>query len=141
MTKLLVVSVFVLVPLTASAQTASSTPDPPGARQDRLQGLLDVGDVMGMDVRNELDKTVGVVENLLIDPNTGWVSHVVVRSGGVLGIGGKLVVVPWNELKVAIAGEGKKPVAKMVEAKLETAPPYDRLADRERPPSASPGAR
>ncbi len=96
-----------------------------------------------MRIKNDLDKDIGTVENLLIDPKTGKVSQVVVGVGGVLGVGEKKVVVPWNDLKVALTTDGKKPVAKMNEAKLEAAPRYERSASAERDrssssPSASP---
>ena len=95
-----------------------------------------------MRIKNDLDKDIGTVENLLIDPKTGKVSQVVVGVGGVLGVGEKKVV-PWNDLEVALTTDGKKPVAKMNEARLEAASRYERSASAERDrssssPSASP---
>jgi PRC-barrel domain len=40
------------------------------------------------------------VESLLIDPQTGKVSEVVIGVGGVLGIAEKRVVVPWSDLQL-----------------------------------------
>ena len=113
----MVVHALVIGPLVASAQTGAipSTPE-----------LIQARDMIGMDVRSELDKTIGVVENLLIEPNTGRVDEVVVRTGGVFGVGGKLVVVPWRDLNIALARDGTKLVATMIEARLEAAPLYER---------------
>ena len=113
----MVVHALVIGPLVASAQTPAipSTPE-----------LIQARDMIGMDVRNELDKTIGVVETLLIEPNTGSVDEVVVRTGGVFGVGGKRVVVPWSDLNIALTRDGAKPVATMIEARLEAARPFER---------------
>jgi len=149
---------LVIAPLAASAQTSTT----PGARDSKPsdtsrssttgkdagpawkndQNPVEARDIIGMRIKNDLDKDIGTVENLLIDPKTGKVSQVVVGVGGVLGVGEKKVV-PWNDLKVALTTDGKKPVAKMNEAKLEAAPRYERSASAERDrssssPSASP---
>jgi len=133
----IMIGAFVLVPLAASAQS-STTPSTRETKQsDQSQNLIEARDIIGMHIRNELDKTVGTVENFLIDPKTGKVSQVVVGLGGVLGVGEKKVAVPWSDLKVAMTTDGKKPTATMNEAKLEAAPRYER--DRTRSsPSASP---
>jgi len=139
----IMVLALVLAPLAASAQT-SPAPSARDAKQaDQSQNLIEARDIIGMQIKNELDKTVGTVENLLIDPKTGKVNQVVVGLGGVLGVGEKKVVVPWSDLKVAMTTDGKKPTATMNEAKLEAAPRYDRSAAAERDrtrssPSASP---
>ena len=130
----MILRALVIGPLAASAQipTIPSTPD---ARADRPRELIEARAMIGMDVRSELDKTIGVVENLLIDPTTGRIDAVVVRNGGVMGIGGKLVVVPWTDLNIAIATDGAKPIATTLEATLEAARAYERNVAS---PSASP---
>jgi sporulation protein YlmC with PRC-barrel domain len=130
MKKLLVsviLPVLVVAPITAAAQR---------------QNLVDTRDLIGMRIKSDLDKDLGAVESLLIDPQTGKVSEVVVGVGGVLGIAEKRVVVPWSDLQLGVTTDGSKLVAKMNEAKLEAAPRYDRSAsaarDRASSPSASP---
>lgn len=119
---IMVVPALVVIPLAASPQTSTT----PGTRETKessqSQNLIQARDIIGMHIKNELDKTVGTVDNLLIDPKTGKVSHVVARLGGVLGVGEKKVVVPWNDLKIAMTTDGKKPTA-TIAAKLEAALP------------------
>ena len=65
----------------------------------------------------------------------------VIGLSGVAGVGEKKVVVPWSELKFAPVTEAKKNAITMDEAKLESAPRYDRTAARsDVAPAASPRA-
>jgi sporulation protein YlmC with PRC-barrel domain len=102
--------------------------------------LSEARTVLGMRIRNEQGRDVGEIDNLLIDTQNGRISHVVVGVGGFMGVGEKKVVVPWSDLK--IASDGKQPVATLEQAKLESAPRWDRLVSDEierTGPSASPG--
>ncbi|HEX3179374.1 MAG TPA: PRC-barrel domain-containing protein [Methylomirabilota bacterium] len=104
-------------------------------------GLHESSDIIGTHIKNMDGKDVGKIEKLLIDPQTGKVSDAVVSLGGVLGVGGKNVVVPWSDLKMAKADhEGRKATITMDQAKLDSAPRYERTAraDRDRSPAASP---
>ena len=102
--------------------------------------LLAAGDIIGMWIKSELDKTVGTVADVLIDPNTGRVTGVIVGLGGVLGVDEKTVVIPWDDLYAGLRMDGPKLTAMMNEAKLEAAPRYEggASAERDRAPSASP---
>jgi sporulation protein YlmC with PRC-barrel domain len=61
--------------------------------------------IIGTEVRNAEGKKIGTVKDLVIDdPQSGRISQVVIAVGGVLGVGDKLFVVPYGELK-ADAGE------------------------------------
>jgi sporulation protein YlmC with PRC-barrel domain len=127
----LVTFAFVCVPGVVSAQT----PAPPRAPQPvwRELGLSEMRHVLGMPVRNEQGREVGEIDNLLIDTHDGRISYVVIGLGGFMGVGEKKVVVPWTDLK--IASDGKRNVATLEQAKLESAPRWDRVAT----PSAPPG--
>ena len=137
------VSVIVLcgsmcAPLATYAQPATA-PRPPQPIWREL-GLSEARNVLGMRVRNEQGRDVGEIDNLLIDTQTGRISHVVVAVGGFMGVGEKKVVVPWSDL--AIASDGKRSIATLSQGKLETAPRWDRLVTDDgapTPPSASPG--
>lgn len=119
---IMVVPALVVIPLAASPQTSTTPGTPETKESSQPQNLIQARDIIGMHIKNELDKTVGTIDNLLIDPKTGKVSHVVARLGGVLGVGEKKVVVPWNDLKISMTTDGKKPTA-TIEAKLEAAQP------------------
>jgi sporulation protein YlmC with PRC-barrel domain len=101
--------------------------------------LSEARNVLGMRVRNEQGRDVGEIDNLLIDTQTGRISHVVVTVGGFMGVGEKKVVVPWSDL--TIASDGRRPVATLPQTKLDGAPRWDRLVGggERTTPSASPG--
>jgi sporulation protein YlmC with PRC-barrel domain len=136
----LVVLALVCGPLVASAQPpAPPAPTRPIWRELRLS---EARNVLGMRIKNEQGRDVGEIDNLLIDTQNGRISHVVVAVGGFMGVGEKKVVVPWSDLR--IASDGKTSVATLDQAKLESAPRWDRIVrgDHEpAAPSASPTAR
>ena len=49
--------------------------------------------------RNANQESLGKIDDLAIDQNTGEVRYVVLSFGGTMGIGGKLLPVPWIVLK------------------------------------------
>jgi sporulation protein YlmC with PRC-barrel domain len=136
----LVVLALVCAPLVASAQPpAPPAPTRPIWRELRLS---EARNVLGMRIKNEQGRDVGEIDNLLIDTQNGRISHVVVAVGGFMGVGEKKVVVPWSDLR--IASDGKTSVATLDQAKLESAPRWDRIVrgDHEpAAPSASPTVR
>ena len=136
----LVLPALVCAPLVASAPPqAPPAPTRPIWRELRLS---EARNVLGMRIKNEQGRDVGEIDNLLIDTQNGRISHVVVAVGGFMGVGEKKVVVPWSDLR--IASEGKTSVATLDQAKLESAPRWDRVVwgDREPgAPSASPTAK
>ncbi|HEY7520055.1 MAG TPA: PRC-barrel domain-containing protein [Methylomirabilota bacterium] len=152
-----IAALVVATPLMASAQT--STPparpaDRPASDRDVSKqrdtardtrpawkneaGLHDSGDIIGTRIKNTEGKDIGEIDRLMIDPQSGKISHVVVGVGGFLGVGERKVVVPWSELKMAPAQDGRKAAITMDQAKLESAPRYERTAGADRAPSASP---
>jgi sporulation protein YlmC with PRC-barrel domain len=108
------------------------------------QGLHETSTILGTRVKNAQGKDIGEIDQLLIDPKDGKVTHVVVGVGGLLGIGEKHVVVPWSDVKINVdhrAGNARA-VVMMDQPTLERAPRYEKRAasvDRDRSsPSASP---
>ncbi len=57
-----------------------------------------------------------------------------VAVGGFMSAGEKKVVVPWSDLR--IASDGKNGVATLDQAKLESAPRWDRIVRGDREPGA-----
>jgi sporulation protein YlmC with PRC-barrel domain len=128
------VAVLLATPLIASAADTK----PPAWKNDA--GLHETKDIIGTRIKNTAGKDLGEIDQLLIDRN-GKVTHAVIGLGGVAGVGEKKVVVPWSELKFAPVTEGKKNAITMDEAKLESAPRYDRTTARsDVAPAASPRA-
>lgn len=125
------VAMLFAAPLVASAADTKA----PVWKNDA--GLHETKDIIGTRVKNTQGKDLGEIDQLLIDRN-GRVTHAVIGMGGLAGVGEKKVVVPWSELKFAPVAEGKKNAVTIDEARLESAPRYDRSTRSEAAPAASP---
>ena len=146
------VALVFAAPLAVSAQT--TRPAPPADRPARdtttdtkapawkaTPGVHDTKDIIGTRIKNTEGKDIGEIDQLLVDTQSGKVTHAVVGVGGLMGVGEKKVVVPWSELKFAPSAEGKKNAITMDQARLENAPRYERSASTESTsPSASPSS-
>ncbi len=64
----------------------------------RISAGFRATEVIGQDVRNALNEEVGEVDDLVISPNDE-VLFAVIAVGGFLGIGDRLVAVPYERLR------------------------------------------
>ncbi len=62
--------------------------------------LYPSGKVIGLDVRNDSQKDIGDIGDLLIDPRSGEIRYAVLEVGGVLGVGEERRVVPWTFIQI-----------------------------------------
>ncbi len=62
---------------------------------------------LGETVTNDAGDTIGTVNDLLFDKG-GTLKTVVLNVGGLLGVGGKSVAVPFNSLSVSAAPSGER---------------------------------
>jgi sporulation protein YlmC with PRC-barrel domain len=74
------------------------------AKDHRVNAFL-VGKIIGSKVINMKGESIGKVQDLVIDIDTGRILYAVLESGGFLGIGDKLLPVPWKSL-AALPSEG-----------------------------------
>jgi sporulation protein YlmC with PRC-barrel domain len=51
-------------------------------------------------VRNSAGENLGKIEDVIVDTETGYVQYAVLSFGGALGMGDKLVPIPWRSLSV-----------------------------------------
>ena len=67
-------------------------------RAARSQTLMFVAGAkaMGMSVKSSDDKTLGTVDDLIIDRGSGRVRYIILKSGTTMGMGGKLATVPYG---------------------------------------------
>jgi sporulation protein YlmC with PRC-barrel domain len=135
---------------TASAQTPSRpATEPSTSRQDTSRAeperrawtpernAVESRRLIGMQVRSTQGKEIGEIEQLIVDRTDGKISHVVLSRGGVLGVGGQKVVVPWSDVKIQPDTENRNRMVAMIDqAKLDSAPRYE--ARRDASPAASP---
>ena len=132
----------------AGAQTSTTpgTSDRPaterGTTTDRAQKrerttwnnpqLHEASDIIGTAVEGADGKKIGKVEDLLMDPREGKVSHAIIGVGGMLGIGEEKVVVPYSSLKMSGHDGGRKASIQLDQATLDSAPKYAKAGDRDR---------
>lgn len=146
-------ALIVATPLVAGAQTTRPSDRPAAPARDsattkqsdarpawKAEGaVVDSSDIIGTKIKDAQGKDVGEIDRLIIDPQSGRVSHVVVGMGGLLGVGEKKVVVPWSDVKMSMGPDGRKAAVTMDRAKLESAPRFERAAaSADRAPAASP---
>ena len=85
----------------AAASAADLTPQKVGTLQVELKNVTDAyrgSKIIGSSVTNEQNENVGKVDDLLIG-RTDNVLYAVISVGGFLGVGSKLVVVPYASLR------------------------------------------
>lgn len=104
---------------TCPAQRGEPPPQPDGPRQDaallrppaapatKVRVTFDLDDlrlvpgreVIGANVMDSAGERLGKIDNLLIDAHSGQAVYGIVAAGGVLGMGDKLIAVPWNAIR------------------------------------------
>lgn len=87
------------------------------ASEVRLSKLMDA------DIKSKSDEDLGKLEDLMINPNTGKIDFAVIGRGGFLGLGEKLVPVPWQAVTVQSEKQFTLNVDKQ---KLQSAPTIDK---------------
>jgi sporulation protein YlmC with PRC-barrel domain len=80
--------------------------------------------IIGSKVINMKGETLGKIDNLVVDIDTGRIVYAVLESGGFLGIGDKLFPVPWKSL-AALPSEGIFFLNQSKE-QMEKAPAFDK---------------
>lgn len=127
--------------VTASAQTRTSGETSGKAQRQawaRPSTAVEGKQIVGMKVKNDQGKDVGEIDQLIVDPADGKITHVVLGRGGMLGVGEQKVVLAWSDLKIQpdAASRDRRPVAMVDQAKIDSAPRYE--ARRDAAPAASP---
>lgn len=74
----------------------------------------------GMSIRNRVGDELGVVDSLMIRPDTGRVNAVIVEHGGFMGIGERRIKIGWNELQ--FTRDGSAVVLDLTEEQLKQLP-------------------
>ncbi len=65
---------------------------------EEIQGIsrFTADRLIGTDVRTRTDQNLGSVNDVVVDPESGEISYLIIARGGFLGIGEELVAVPWD---------------------------------------------
>jgi sporulation protein YlmC with PRC-barrel domain len=114
--------------LTATPVAAQQpSPNSPAMQATSSPGVQVGSDsLVGSTVRSSDGHDIGKVSRLMIDPNEGRITAVVISTGGTLGVGGDTVAVPWHAVKV---GQDQGKVIVTAQQTLDSAPKADRSKD------------
>src|SRR5690606_9778553 len=104
-------------------QPRAQQPGQTGAAATGFQ-LVPSENAIGAEVVNPEGEELGELQDLVVDTNTGRITHGVVSHGGVLGIGGTNVAVPWQGFRWD-QQEGRF-LVQMTQDRLEQMPEFDR---------------
>jgi hypothetical protein len=83
----------------AGAQGTSQTVDLAKIDVHKLSAGYRASKVVGSSVLNDANETIGKIDDLLVSPD-GKAPFAVLSVGGFLGMGSRLVVVPYDSLKL-----------------------------------------
>ncbi|MFN3403525.1 MAG: PRC-barrel domain-containing protein [Cytophagaceae bacterium] len=61
--------------------------------------ILPAGTLIGSKIKNHYEEDLGRIKDIMLDLEYGTIAYVIISYGGVLGIGEKLFVVPFQALK------------------------------------------
>jgi sporulation protein YlmC with PRC-barrel domain len=87
-----------------SPMTQDRTSSPPAAAVAPVKPEpAKVNALVGRDVKNVTNETIGEVDNIVVEPD-GKVKQVIVSVGGFLGLGSKHVSLAWNQIRMDSTG-------------------------------------
>ena len=89
----------------------------PTLRADKLKGK---------NVETPSGDKLGDIDEVVIDPQNGRIAYVVLSVGGFLGIGDRLVAVPWEAIKIERKDNKDRLTLAATKDKLEKAPQFDK---------------
>lgn len=96
----------------------------PDTRHGPGPEMMGAGTLVGNDVYNQKDESLGDIKEIMLDMRNGNVSYAVMSFGGFLGMGEKLFAVPWKAL--TLDTERKRFVLNVERDRLKGAPGFDK---------------
>jgi len=107
---------------TTSTPSGKTTHDNPSlAMQATAPSGADAHKLLGRNIKNMQNETIGEVKSIHLDPN-GKVDAVIASVGGFLGVGEREVLLDWRDLK--IDNDGKVVHVNMTKDELKAKAPY-----------------
>lgn len=86
--------------------------------------LLSATSIVGDEVRNMQDESLGKIQDIMLDVGEGKIRYAVLSSGGFLGMGDRLFAVPWKSLRVD--KENKRFLLDVDAQRVKDAPGFDK---------------
>jgi sporulation protein YlmC with PRC-barrel domain len=93
-----------VTPPAGGTGTSTAAPQSSGASNVQGPGQVDAQKLIGRNVTNAQNETVGEIDSLMVDQD-GKVRTAILGVGGFLGIGERHVAVSWDQLTVAPSGD------------------------------------
>ena len=108
----------------AGAQGTSQTVDLVKIDVETLSAGYRASEVIGSNVLNDANEEIGAIDDVLVSPD-GKAPYAVISIGGFLGIGGRLVAVPYDSLtlvenKIVLPGGTKDTLGMLPEFNYAT---------------------
>jgi sporulation protein YlmC with PRC-barrel domain len=86
--------------------------------------ILRMSKLDGRNVENATGDKLGDIKASYIDPSYGRLNYVALSVGGFLGVGDRVVAVPWDAIKVSFTDNKEKLTLNATKEQLEKAPQY-----------------
>jgi sporulation protein YlmC with PRC-barrel domain len=105
-------------------QTGAQPADAPAYDQNprtMTKRIVRASEIIGINVKNEADETVGEINDIVIDPNDGRVRYVALSVGGFLGVADQLFAIPWTSFECRREGDQDVVVLNVDKATLQKA--------------------
>jgi sporulation protein YlmC with PRC-barrel domain len=97
-----------------------------GAASEQERRAITVSSLTGKHVRNTAGEDLGTVDEVILDIPSGRAIYAILSTGGFLGLGGKMLAVPWSAFRIE-EGEGEpRPMLDVDRKTLENAPAFDK---------------
>lgn len=106
-----------------AAQPARNDNLPMRAQSQAVSGWSIKEQVLGKNVKNEMDEKIGDVRDVILDPS-GKATHYIIGAGGFLGMGEHDVAIPFDRVKVTndeflLNGYTKEELKALPKAKID----------------------
>jgi sporulation protein YlmC with PRC-barrel domain len=104
----------------------SKTAVAPGSRDAAATRpvVLSAGTLSGNEVCNKKDESLGTVQDIMLDTDSGRIRYAVMSAGGFLGMGDRLFAVPWSALKLDT--QNKRFILDVDAERVKAAPGFDK---------------
>lgn len=99
-----IVTAMGITAVQAQTQTPARDPAHPSIAMQTAPGGADAKKLIGRNVKNAQNETIGEIKSIHLDPN-GKVDGVLVGVGGFLGVGEREVLLNWRDLQIENNGE------------------------------------
>lgn len=115
------------------AEPAVETPD--SIVREQGPNELRVDWITGTTVQSPQQESIGSIEDVILDEDSGQLSAAILSVGGFLGFGAKQIAVDWEELQIDY--DAREITLDITRAEAEAAPDYE-FRDRETLPAPAP---